>query len=240
MKKKIIIILTVILVLFAVGCAVAYNYIKEYQNRLTPPTLPEENIQEEVVIEEPKEPEYKDENPVKLGLYIERGNTLELITDTYYCNWAPENVLGLFFAVPSDEATLSSNNFDTMWKEKIQAYPNSENIRIGYAIDFKYENENIHYQVCNPDDAYLTFPKIMSYLYDDVNLVPGKTYYHITQDDMYDYTICSSFKLVGDVDTENISSDIKLTVFSWDTEDDFDPETGNYRGQSTYTITISK
>ena len=79
----------------------------------------------------------------------------------------------------------------------------------------------------------------MTYLYDDVNLVPGKAYYHITQDVMYDYTIASSIKLVGDVDSYKIEGPITLKAFCFDTEDDFDEE-GHYRGNSSYTITINK
>ena len=74
---------------------------------------------------------------------------------------------------------------------------------------------------------------------DDVNLVPGKPYYHITQDVMYDYTIASSIKLVGDIDSDKIEGPITLTAFCFDSEDDFDEE-GNYRGNSKYTITITR
>ena len=81
--------------------------------------------------------------------------------------------------------------------------------------------------------------KVMVFLYDDVNLVPGKKYYHITQDDMNENTICSSIKLVGDVESKNIISDITLKALCFDSQDDFD-ENNNYRGNSYYTITISK
>ncbi len=199
---------------------------------------PETNIENEIS-DEPKEPEYVDNNTVKLGLYVENGNNLELVTDDYTCDWSPENVMGLFYAIPSQEETISNYNFDSMWKEKISEYPNSEKCRIGYNIQFEMnDGTKVNKNILNPDDAFYMFPKVMFYLYDDVNLVPGKPYYHITQDVMYDYTICSSAKLVGDVDSPNISTDIKLTAFCWDSEDDFDPETGMYRGNSSYTITI--
>lgn len=184
------------------------------------------------------EPEYIDENMVKLGIYVQKGNNL-VLTDTYSCDWSPENVMGLFYAIPSQEEVIPNSNFDTMWKEYINEYPNASNFKIGYNISFELEDgEKVNQNILNPDDAYLMFPKVMFFLYDDVNLVPGKPYYHITQDVMYDYTICSSAKLVGDVDTYKITSDIKLTAFCFDSEDDFDPETGAYRGNSSYTITI--
>lgn len=187
-----------------------------------------------------KKPEYIDENKVKLGIYVDNGNNLELITTDYYCDWSPENIIGLFYAVPTQENSIPNANFDTMWRNYINEYSNANECRIGYSLEFTInDGSNIYYRILNPDDAYYTFPKIMSFLYDDVNLVPGKKYYHITQDLMYDYTICSSIKLVGDVDTYKIISDIKLTAFCFDSEDDFDEE-GKYRGNSSYTINIKK
>lgn len=200
----------------------------------------EENEPENNLPEENKEPEYKDENPVILGLYMEQGNNLVLIKE-HTCDWSAENIMGLFYAIPSQEESILNSNFDTVWKNYINNYENPDNYRIGYSLDFNLnDGTQMHYQILNPDDAYKTFPKIMSFLYDDVNLIPGKPYYHITQDVMYDYTICSSLKLVGDIETSNISSDIKLTAFCWDSDDDFDPNTGLYRGKCFYQITIKK
>lgn len=251
MKKKILITLIVLLCLI-LGTTVTLYCIDNYRmNNNEPvffstwgkkysPTIEEKNNNEEQIIQEEKEPEYVDENNVKLGLYVDNGTNLELITDDYYCDWSPENVMGLFYAIPTQENTLPNTNFDTMWKDYINNYPNANDCRIGYALEFTLNDGNqMYFTILNPDDAYYTFPKVMSFLYDDVNLVPGKPYYHITQDVMYDYTICSSLKLVGDVDTYKITSDIKLTAFCFDSEDDFD-DNGHYRGNSYYTITIKR
>ena len=228
MKKKILITLIVLLCLI-LGTTVTLYCIDNYRmNNNEPvffstwgkkysPTIEEKNNNEEQIIQEEKEPEYVDENNVKLGLYVDNGTNLELITDDYYCDWSPENVMGLFCAIPSQENTLPNTNFDTMWKDYINNYPNANDCRIGYALEFTLNDGNqMYFTILNPDDAYYTFPKVMSFLYDDVNLVPGKAYYHITQDVMYDYTICSSLKLVGDVYTYTIASDIKLTAFCFE------------------------
>lgn len=84
------------------------------------------------------------------------------------------------------------------------------------------------------------FPKVQCYLYDDINLIPGRPYYHITQDIMTEDRICSSIKLVGDKESKNIISPIELTVFTFDGEDDFTPITRKYRGNNKYTIYIYK
>lgn len=238
MKKKTIpflIILTIII-------SVIYTTILINKNKNEKKNI-DENIEienTEIEIEETiEEPKYKDENQVPISLYIEQGDQLVKISE-YSCDWSPENVLNLFYAIPSTEESISSYNFDSMWKEKIAAYPNGDKCRIGYQVSFKYEDGNTYtYNLKCPDDTYFTFPKVMTYLYDDVNLVPGKPYYHITQDVMYDYTIASSIKLVGDVDSDKIEGPITLTAFCFDSEDDFDEE-GNYRGNSKYTITITR
>ena len=238
MKKKTIpflIILTIVI-------SIIYTTILINKNKNEKKNI-DENIEienTEIEIEETiEEPKYKDENQVPISLYIEQGDQLVKISE-YSCDWSPENVLNLFYAIPSTEETISSYNFDSMWKEKIAAYPNGDKCRIGYQVSFKYEDGNTYtYNLKCPDDTYFTFPKVMTYLYDDVNLVPGKPYYHITQDVMYDYTIASSIKLVGDVDSDKIEGPITLTAFCFDSEDDFDEE-GNYRGNSKYTITITR
>lgn len=238
MKKKTIpflIILTIIISIIYTTILINKNKNVDKNNN--------ENIEienTEIEIEETiEEPKYKDENQVPISLYIEQGDELVKISE-YSCDWSPENVLNLFYAIPSTEETISSYNFDSMWKEKIAQYPNRDKCRIGYQVSFKYEDGNTYtYNLKCPDDTYFTFPKVMTYLYDDVNLVPGKPYYHITQDVMYDYTIASSIKLVGDVDSNKIEGPITLTAFCFDSEDDFD-EKGNYRGNSKYTITITR
>ena len=238
MKKKTIpflIILTIVISIIYTTILINRNKNMDKNNN--------ENIEienTEIEIEETiEEPKYKDENQVPISLYIEQGNELVKISE-YSCDWSPENVLNLFYAIPSTEESISAYNFDSMWKEKIAAYPNGDKCRIGYQVSFKYEDgETYTYNLKCPDDTYFTFPKVMTYLYDDVNLVPGKPYYHITQDIMYDYTIASSIKLVGDVDSDKIEGPITLTAFCFDSEDDFDEE-GNYRGNSKYTITITQ
>ena len=238
MKKKTIpflIILTIVISVIYTTILINKNKNVDKNNN--------ENVEienTEIEIEETiEEPKYKDENQVPISLYIEQGDQLVKISE-YSCDWSPENVLNLFYAIPSTEESISSYNFDSMWKEKIAAYPNGDKCRIGYQVSFKYEDGNTYtYNLKCPDDTYFTFPKVMTYLYDDVNLVPGKPYYHITQDVMYDYTIASSIKLVGDVDSDKIEGPITLTAFCFDSEDDFDEE-GNYRGNSKYTITITR
>ena len=180
---------------------------------------------------------YVDDNPIVVGLYVKEGNYKKLVKD-YYCGWDPEEVLGIFYAVYTNEEQISGSNFNLVWKDYLNKYSDVDKYRIGYNLKFTMNDGTVIDQtILNPGHAYLMYPKIQCYLYDDINLVPGKRYYHITSEEMKDNTICSSIKLVGDKKTPNISSEIELTAFTYKSNDDFDAN-GKYRGNSKYTVTI--
>lgn len=245
MKRKLILCLTIIIILTSILIIILFKNLNN--TKLDSPDKYQQNSEITNILNDSEndislyeEPQYVDTNPVKIGIYINDSNSKKLVKDNYICSFEPENIMGIFYAIPTNETTLTNNSFSKMWKEYINNYPNPQTYRIGYNISFELNTgETINKTILNPDDAYYMFPKVMVFLYDDVNLVPGKKYYHITQDDMNENTICSSIKLVGDVESKNIISDITLKAFCFDSQDDFD-ENNNYRGDSYYTITISK
>ncbi len=183
-------------------------------------------------------PKYEDKNEMKIGLYTDEGDKKKLVSD-YYCDFSAENIMGLFYAIPSDEETIPGYDFKEVFDSYYTKYEDYEKYKIGYNIKFTMEDGSvIDETILDPDDAYFMFPEVQFYLYDDINLIPGRSYYHITQDIMNDERICSSVKLVGDKRTKNIISPIELTVFTFDGKDDFDEITKKYRGNSYYTIRI--
>lgn len=245
-KEIIIIIVVICLILLVMLGFIYFKYIKVNSNSNNNNNIPSnitenQNLESKTTEIETKEPEYVDDNPIKVGLYIQKGNYKTLVKDEYYCNWDPEEILGLFYAVYTTDDVIAGNKFNTVWKEYLNNYSNIDKYRIGYNISFTMDDgEVIDQTILNPDDAYLMYPEIQFYLYDDINLIPGKRYYHVTHDDFNENTLCSSAKLVGDKRTPNIVSDILLTAFTYDSDDDFEPETGKYRGNSYYTITIKR
>ena len=76
------------------------------------------------------------------------------------------------------------------------------------------------------------------YLYDDIHQT-GSWYSHIEDNAMNEDTILTTIKITTSTKINNVTSDIYLTVFTYNGEEDFD-ENGNYRGNSTYTTTIRK
>lgn len=183
---------------------------------------------------------YVVDDPIQIGLYIEEDGMKKLVKE-HICSFNMEDVMGLFYALPTNEEVVSNESFPTVWNHYWEKYENREDYKVGYQIQFMMNSgEFIEQTILDPDDAYLMFPKVQFYLYDDVNLIPGKRYYHILQHEMNEKTKCSSAKLVGDKLTKNISSPILLTVFFYRTAEDFEPTTGRYRGKSFYTIQLKQ
>lgn len=240
-KIKIIIIVSIFILLVILGII----FMKHFKNNKDENSLlNKENLEQkaEEIIEndEEKVSAYVDDNPITVGLYVKEGDYKKLVKE-YYCGWNPEEVLGIFYTVYTNEEKIPGSNFDVVWKKYLNNYTNIDKYRIGYNIKFTMNTgEIIDQTILNPDHAYLMYPEIQFYLYDDINLVPGKRQYHITSDEMNENTICSSVKLVGDKKTPNITSEIELTTFTYDSDDDFDPDTGKYRGNSYYTVIIKR
>lgn len=237
MKKKIIIfVILTLLVCVVFGIILSNNKISIKNDIVLNINNISNNL--ENIIKKQKEEEYVDENKMKIGLYIDEGATKKLV-DKYYCDFTAENVMGIFYAIPTTEETINGKDFKSVFDTYYNKYENSEKYKIGYNIKFELKDGRVVDEtILNPDDAYFMFPKVQCYLYDDINLIPGRPYYHITQDIMTEDRICSSIKLVGDKESKNIISPIELTVFTFDGEDDFTPITRKYRGNNKYTIYI--
>jgi len=239
LKKKLFMTITIIVIMVAILIIVYFNVKDKKQKNEVVEEQKNEVIVEDVV-EEPKEEIFIDNNPIKIGLYIKNNNNKKLITE-YSSVWDAEMIMGLFYAIPTNDSIVVGKSFEYVWKEYWNKYSNIEKYRLGYNIKFTLNTgEVIDQIILNPNHAFLMFPKVQFYLYDDVNLIKGRAYYHVTQPEMNETTQCTSVKIVGDKATKNIISPIELTVFTFDGEEDFEPLTGKYRGNSYYTILINR
>ena len=176
---------------------------------------------------------YIDENPVIVGLYqngkLVHDQTLSIINGVDIASY------DVYFT--NDENTGSANT-KTNFNKYQNNYENNEKYKIGFFISFSVGDKLMASTITKPN-VYATTPYIYNYLYDDIHQPDGAWYSHVKENDVKDNTIYSSIKLFAAEKTEEITSPITLTVFTYDTPDDFDEE-GNYRGKSKYTITISK
>ena len=219
MKKRIYLLLFILLLC---GCS------KENKK-----VLPKEEKKEEVPIIE----EYKDLNDTLISFYQLKGNTLTKISNLSGSYNALDDI-GVFQIYPSKEEVITLNSsFASSFYEEYIKYKEKLNIKIGFSIDFVLDNqEEISYLILTPQNTMDHWEYLMGYLYDDY-INQGKGFYsHIEESEYSDTTLFTALKLQCGAYVDKIKSPIHLTVFTYDSEDDF--LDGKYRGNSSSTITI--
>lgn len=225
MKKIIILLIPFLLI---IGCT--KQEPKEETNTNT--------IEPEEIVEEEKEV-YKDDNPIKLSLYVYQNSYTKRKKVTELSpTW--EKFIDLcsleVYFTEEDELELQSQK--ELWKKYYDNYQNIDNYKVGFNIQFDSTDGKINENLLNPEDTEKEVAAlVLTYLYDDIH---NSGYYsHITKEEFNDNTIISSIKLTAGGYYYNVTSDVKLTVFTYKDENDFD-ENNNYRGVSKYTVTIKK
>ena len=197
---------------------------------------------EEVISEEPTEDEvvdeYIDDNPIKLGFFLETDDfhNKELIEDTYYADFIHNKDIGPFDVYFTDEKKVDGNSFKDIWYKYYNEYDDISNYKIGYNIKFM-TNSGVSYEgnFLEPD-IFKFSDYFYVYLYDDVHQEDGAFYSHL--DEVDDDTLMTSIKLYGVDNIDEVES-IILEVFTYDSDDDFD-ENGHYRGNREFNLTIKK
>ena len=177
---------------------------------------------------------YKDENNTTVGIYLEKGRKLELLKD-YSTDIVSEKDIGVYQIYFSNDDVI---NLDTSFSEAYYNLYKDLGIKVGFNIKYSLSNgDEINHTITNPSNTIMN-DYILTYLYDDYKNRNSNFYSHIEESEYDDSSMFTSIKLYAN-SVDNLSSDIELTVFTYDTDDDFDSE-GNYRGNSKYTINISK
>ena len=219
--KKIIILLFILLLC---GC------------EKTKPNMEIKTIKPDVKKEEVV-PVYQDENSTPIGIYSLNGNTLTKLSYTKKQLNVEEDI-GVFQVYPSNEDIITlSNTFAESYFEKWNQYKENSNLKVGFQIDFKLSQEDVSFTILKPDDCMKRWEHLMTYLYDDYQNRGKGFYSHIENNEYNDQTLFTAIKIQSSYQVSEIISPIQLTVFTYDTEDDFD-EDGKYRGKSFYTLVI--
>ena len=219
MKKYLLLIFALF---FIVGCSIDKNNVTENTS-----FIPEKT--EDIL---PSEPIYIDENPIIVGLY-QNGKLIREI-NTRFNTSSDITVLNVYF---TNLENVNSSNIKYNFNEYASSYDNVNKYKIGFQVSFIASDEEITKVITGPKDMYILSPYIFNYLYDDVHQNDGAWYSHVEENQVNDTTVYSSIKLYATDDVYKISSPITLTVFTYDTMDDFN-DNGLYRGNSKYTITI--
>ena len=221
--KKILIVLGIIILCTACG-KIKEEKIKKKEKKV------------EKKEEEKKTFEYIDLNNTPIAFYSIKGNTLTKLTTIRNTVKSFDDV-GIFQIYPSNEDTIILNDtfggsFHSKW---IELNPNNNN-KIGFNIKFNTNDETISYNILSPDNTFDKWEYIMNYLYDDyANL--GKGFYsHLESNEVNENTLFTSFKMQVNDRFPEIVSPIELTVFTYDSLDDF--KDNIYQGNSKYTLNI--
>ena len=219
MKKYIVIVLCLFLL---VGCSKKEEIVND-------------NIEEkgeETITEEPKD-EYIDDNPIKVGLYM-NGKLMNEYNKSFIAN-ADIASFDVYF---TNETDVGSSNTKNNFNKYYQNYSGIEKYKIGYYVSFEADGKKHEKVVLDPDVEFALSPYIYLYLYDDIHQPDGSWYSHVTKEEFNDNTILSSIKLYLAEKGNEITSPITIEVFTYDGEEDFDEE-GYYRGVSSHKVIIN-
>ena len=217
MKK----IFLLIIILFVVGCDIKKTDEEERMEKAinNPPTA----------TPEPTPEPYVDDNPIIVGLY-KNGKLIK----TYNKKFKNQTDIAIFNVVFTNDEKLPNKKFKTLWKDYYNKYENIDDYKIGFELSVDINGETQTNLLLNPKNQHKIYPYLYAYTYDDIH---NSGYYsHVTMDTLKDNTIFSSIKLYLHNKTNEITSPITLTVFTYNDDDDF--LDGHYRGNSKYTITI--
>ena len=220
--KKIFLLLLLILVS---GCGV---------KKVEQPEKEKEEIKEE---EKEKEPTYQDENPLKIGLYQSGGNLYKKV-DEFMSPLDSYKDIGTFSVILSNDSEVTGNSIKDLYNNVKSNYEDFSKYKIGYNINFTVKDGTTYNEtILKPLDLfdYPFYNYLYIWLYDDINTTGWHS--HIEVDDYTDTTVMSSIKLMSTSLSREVVDGFKITVFTYDTMDDFD-ENGNYRGVSSHTLTI--
>ena len=134
----------------------------------------------------------------------------------------------------NEEKVTKNGNFKNTWKKYYDQYEDIKDYKIGFELSVDINGETQTNLLLNPKNQHKIYPYLYAYTYDDIH---NSGYYsHVTMDTLKDDTVFSSIKLYLHNKTNEITSPITLTAFTYKDDNDF--LDGHYRGNSKYTITI--
>lgn len=231
MKKKIFLLLLIVLCI--TGCNEKKKEIKNIKKDDNviegkgEPSFEDEDI--------PKIDEYIDENNTPIGIYLNRKKITEIKSDMTI-----GKDIVKFQVFPSNEDYLSySGAFGQFFHNRFSEYNKNNNLKVGVNLTYDAnDGRHVSHTVLHASDAKEYEGYILLFLYDDYDLyINNKIYSHFEPEQETNKTIISSIKLYPGGAIHRISSKVIITVFTYDSDDDFDSN-GEYRGNSKYTITL--
>lgn len=225
-----------IFLILAISLSLGYKIYSDKNNNLDKTNIKKEEQTTELV---PNQKPYIDNNPIKLSLYKYYGHNKnrEKVTE-YTANWQYHKDISSFEVFFTEENNIDGDYFQNTFKKYYDNYENINNYKIGFHLNFLTKDQEINKNILSPKDTEDFFNYLEVYLYDDYHRKIGVWYSHTLENEMNDETLLTSIKLTAGKLINEITSDITVTVFTYD-NDDFDNE-NNYRGKSSYKIVVKR
>ncbi|MEG2600697.1 MAG: hypothetical protein RSA15_03185, partial [Bacilli bacterium] len=184
------------------------------------------------------EKKYVDDNPIKLGIYAYENGIPNLQSEIYHA-WNPDTPISYFSIFYTNEKSVSPNKFQDVFRQYQSTYTDIEKYKIGYSFEFKIDTgETIIRTVKQPDDVWSFFDYVQVYMYDDFFHELDSWYSHTEQKDFNENSLFTTFKICSGFFIDKVVSDITVTAFTYDDEEDF--KEGIYRGNSKATMIVRK
>lgn len=188
------------------------------------------------IVTKSEEKIYLDNNPLNVGLYQLENNNF-ILKKEIKSEWQISKNIVVLITIYSNKDKFNNDYFNVFNNEKAK-YANSDKYKIGYNLKFYVKDKLYNQTILRPNDALSIFNYIQVYLYDDFLHKDDEWYSHTTDNEFNDETLLTTIKLTGSDYIDQITSEIILTVFTYNDMSDFD--NNNYRGNSSHSVTIKK
>lgn len=158
----------------------------------------------------------------------------------YAAPWVWYSDIGGFYVFATDEAQFAYDGFKARFFDWWDSYGQSADTKIGYEVIVGLnDGTELICTIKSPEDTEEIFRYVELYLYDDVHQEDGAWYSHLLQEQMTDDTLMTSIKVTTGEKINEVES-IYLTVFTYQSEADFDMESGRYIGGNYTGLEIGK
>lgn len=204
----------------------------------------EENIEKPIELlnkEDIIDEVYVDDSNIPLGFFLYTNGSYSNVGDNISLSWTPGLDITVLTILPTKDINVPGFYMQDLFPSYWNNLEDNKDYKLGFNLSFSTTEGDINCNILKPSDRMKELiDYIIIFLYDDVNAIRDSWYDHLEDDEVFDNTVFSSIKIYANDKTNNITSPIKLTVFAYNGEEDFDPETGNYRGKSYQEIYINK
>ena len=190
---------------------------------------------EEIIEEET--PIYIDKNPVDISVYSYNGGWNK-VSEMTYSKWTIFQQLFWYNVFLTNDNHINDGKLANVF----ESYKNNYQTKFNYGLNIRFktvDGEVINLTSKGVEDWFETNSYVLIYFYDAVKHRNSSWYSHTTTSEWNDSSNLTSFKICPGDNFHKIASDIKVTLFTYDSDDDFDEE-GHYRGNREFNLTIKK